>query len=182
MLESGLSMEYCPYCQRWVEPKKGTSDVVVGGLVGGLRGALVGAAHYFYKGARCPICNNVIKGRGARNYIPPMTQVPPIPQQPMLASPIPSELASPVGRSPSSPEPGLLEPRRAALPPMGHKLTLPERRRCVRCGTPNSPSSGFCIACGAPSLVVLPGRPCVKCNKPILLRASFCSYCGARQP
>ncbi len=57
-------MEYCPYCQRWVEPKKGTSDLVLGGAVDGLRGLAVGAAHYFYKGSRCPICNNIIKGLG----------------------------------------------------------------------------------------------------------------------
>lgn len=63
-------MEFCPYCQRWVEPTKSNTDILVGLAFGGWLGALIGVTHYLLKGSRCPICNNVIKGSGALKHIP----------------------------------------------------------------------------------------------------------------
>jgi hypothetical protein len=57
------------YCQKWIEPKKGVADLVAG-VPFGLIGVAIGAAHYIATGHRCPICNNVIKGHGARPQLP----------------------------------------------------------------------------------------------------------------
>lgn len=75
-------MEFCPYCQRWVEPHKGDTDILIGVGLGGPVGALIGIGNYLLKGWRCPICNRVIAGVGATAYIPPEAQV--YPQPPAL--------------------------------------------------------------------------------------------------
>jgi hypothetical protein len=72
-------MEFCMYCQKWIEPKKGVADLVAG-VPFGIVGLAVGAAHYLAKGHRCPICNNVIKGHGARPQLPIQGVYPPQPQ------------------------------------------------------------------------------------------------------
>jgi hypothetical protein len=64
-------LDWCPYCQRWVEPVKGNWDLALGTLVGGLPGLIAGGAYHVFKGSRCPICNNVIKGSGTRQPNPP---------------------------------------------------------------------------------------------------------------
>ncbi|MCX6660482.1 MAG: zinc-ribbon domain-containing protein [Candidatus Bathyarchaeota archaeon] len=61
-------MEYCPYCQRWVEPTKDHTDLIAGQMFGRL-GKIVGGAHYLLKVSRCPICNNKIEKKGK----PPIT-------------------------------------------------------------------------------------------------------------
>ena len=90
-----MNMDFCPYCQRWVEPVKGTNDLL-GGLFFGLPGVIVGGAHYALKGSRCPICNSVIKRAGAR---PIVTPYPPIGQQPQYHYPTQQPPLTPPGLS-----------------------------------------------------------------------------------
>jgi hypothetical protein len=72
-------LEYCPHCQRWVEPTKGNTDILAGAALGGWLGGVAGAGHYLLKGSRCPICNNVIVSHGAQSRFAPQTQA--YPQQ-----------------------------------------------------------------------------------------------------
>jgi hypothetical protein len=80
-------LEFCPYCQRWVEAKKDAWDVTTGTLALGLPGLIAGGLHYLVKGERCPICNNVIRGWGSRSYIPQQAQVSPQPPYQPVAQP-----------------------------------------------------------------------------------------------
>ena len=64
-------MDWCPYCGRWVESVKGNWDLALGTLVGGLPSLIAGGAYHVFKGSRCPICNNVIKGSVSRAPNPP---------------------------------------------------------------------------------------------------------------
>jgi hypothetical protein len=68
-------MEYCPYCQRWVEPTKGNTDILAGAALGGWFGGVVGTGHYLLKGSRCPICNNLIRSRGPAHMFPQQARV-----------------------------------------------------------------------------------------------------------
>lgn len=93
-------MEWCPYCQRWVEPVKGNWDLALGTLVGGLPGLIAGGAYHVIKGARCPICNNLIKGTRTRPPIPP-------PVMPRMAPVYPRDYAqAPSAASMPFPHPG----------------------------------------------------------------------------
>ena len=108
-------MEFCVYCQKWIEPKKGVADLVAGSAFG-LVGLAVGAAHYWAKGHRCPICNSVIKGHGANPKLPIQGVYPPQTQNQFAATPTP------------------VQPVVQYVPTVGNDLTL--TRYCPRCGKP----------------------------------------------
>lgn len=111
-------MEYCPYCQRWVEPKKDYNDLIAGGVIFGAAGALVGGAHHLLKGSRCPICNNIIQGRGAATVPPQALSQPPHQQYP--PPPLPYQMANAQRSYPPAPQP----------------LTPGTSHNCPRCGQP----------------------------------------------
>ena len=125
-------MEFCPYCQRWVEPRKDHTDILAGYAFGGFLGALIGAGHYLLKGQRCPICNNIIKGWGARPYVPPQAQFNP--------------------QSAYSPYPYMVP--RGSYPQTQIGFPTPPSRLCPRCGQPMawSPSlqQWYCYYCQIP--------------------------------
>jgi len=95
-------LEYCPYCQRWVEPTKGSTDILAGAALGGWLGGVIGTGHYLLKGSRCPICNNIITGRGTLGHVPPQAQT--YPQQgPMYPQPTYQQYPQPAPQYPGPP-------------------------------------------------------------------------------
>lgn len=98
-----LHLEYCPFCQKWVEPVKGHTDLVAGAagsLMVGWRSLAAGVGHYLLKGSRCPICNNVIKGHGSRFPVNP-TQTASPPLYPAASYTTPAAEASHIGTAPA---------------------------------------------------------------------------------
>lgn len=129
-------MEYCPYCQRWVEPTKGSTDILAGAALGGWLGGVVGTGHYLLKGSRCPICNNVITGRGAPGYVPRQAQAYPQPMYPQYPQPTYQQYPQPTSRYPQpAPQYPATVPQ-GPYPQVTRAIPAPPSPRCPYCKQP----------------------------------------------
>jgi len=123
-------LAYCTYCQRWVEPTKGNSDMFAGHA--GSLGGVVGTG---LKGPRCPICNNALTAQGIPRYLPQQSQPYPqlvYPQHPQLVykySQSQHAYLPPAPRYPATPAP-------TTHPQVARAIPLPDSPYCPHCRRP----------------------------------------------
>jgi hypothetical protein len=122
-------LEYCPYCQRLVEPTKSNTDILAGAALGGWFGGVVGTGHYLLKGPRCPICNNTITRESPPAYVPQPTQAYPYPIYLQYSRPTYLEYPRPAAYYPAMVPQG-------THPQVTQPVRLPPSRQCPYCRQP----------------------------------------------